>query len=260
MNEFQFLKADIADNIAIVAMDNPPVNAATYSGYQEIAELFGNPSRYLGDARVIVLTGQGRHFCGGNDIGELGGKGDNMPSSVPAYLKATRAAFDALFRCELPTIAAVNGAAVGTGLVYAACCDIVLASDRARFALTELLMGVMGGAKHLSRLVPQQVVRAMFLTADLMNAEEFAAHGGAYKVVPADDLAAEARALAARIARHSPLALRVAKEGLNTIEQLDYLEGYAFEQGLTAQMQQTRDAREAIKSSVEKRPPEWKGY
>jgi enoyl-CoA hydratase len=160
----------------------------------------------------------------------------------------------------VPVIGAVHGAALGTGLAIAASCDLVVASDDATFGLPEVGVGVMGGAKHLSRLVPQPMVRRMFFTARAVPAHELYRVGGIEAVVPRDELMAAAGALADEISRHSPTALRVAKKALNAIEVMDLKPGYQYEQGCTAFMSGHPDSKEAINAAREKRPPKYLPY
>jgi enoyl-CoA hydratase len=118
----------------------------------------------------------------------------------------------------------------------------------------------MGGAKHLSRLVPQQVVRRMYFTADPVSGAELLLYGGVAQVVPDNQLLDAALDLAGRMARHSPLALRVAKESLNTIEYMELKAGYEFEQRMTARLAGSEDSIEARRAIAEKRPPKYRSH
>jgi enoyl-CoA hydratase len=142
-------------------------------------------------------------------------------------------------------------------VAIAACCDLLVCSDNARFGTPEVGVGVMGGARHLARLVPTSMVRLMYLTADPVAASELQRFGGVAKVVADGDLMVEARSLAARISRHSAIALRHAKESLNAIEWMDLKSGYEREQQLTARLSGTADAKEALHALLEKRAPSY---
>ncbi len=174
MNEFKFLHWTVDGRVATVTMDNPPVNAVTGEMYEEIRRFFGDVGRYVPEARAIVLTGAGRHFCGGSD---LSGFKTLTPDNAPTRMKLVREAFWSIYDSPVPVIAAVHGVAVGTGLAIAASCDLVIAAEGARFGLPEVGVGMMGGAKHASRLVPQALVRYLHLTAEMMPAEEVADTG-----------------------------------------------------------------------------------
>lgn len=224
--------------------------------YAEIRELFTHLGVHLPDARVVVLTGEGRHFCGGNDPEEFR---TMDPGNAPERMKLVREAFWAIYDAPLPVIAAVHGVAVGTGLALAASCDLIVAAEGARLGTPEINVGVMGGAKHLSRLLPQPLVRLLHFTGEPLAAEEFVRHGGVLTVVPRGRLLEEAYALAARMTRHSPVALRYAKRSLNAIEYDDLKSGYEYEQGLTGELSGHADAKEAVTAVVEKRSPHYTG-
>ena len=256
MSDMKFLRWTVDGTVATVTMDNPPVNAVTVTMYEEIRQFFTDTDRYIPEARAIVLTGAGRHFCGGSD---LSGFQTLTPENAPARMKLAREAFWSIYDSPVPVIAAVHGVAVGTGLAIAASCDLVVAAEGARFGLPEVGVGMMGGAKHASRLVPQALVRYLHLTAEMMPAEEVIRYGGVLSVVPPEKLLDEASAVAAKIARHSPVALRFAKQSLNEIEYRDLKGGYEYEQGLSGQLSAYADAKEAVNAFVERRTPQYTG-
>jgi enoyl-CoA hydratase len=240
--------------LIIVTLDRPPVNAVDLATYAEIRDTFNGLREAFPDGRVIVLEGAGRHFCAGNDLGDF----ETMTSAnAPERMQGVREAFWAVRDCPLPVVAAVQGSALGTGLAIAASADLIVAAENAQFGLPELSVGVMGGARHLARLVPQQFVRKMFLTADPVSGAELAKVGGVAEAVPCNELAAAARALALRIAWHSPTAARVGKRALNQIEAMDLKSGYEAEQGYTGDMADHPDAREALAAYREKRAPRY---
>jgi enoyl-CoA hydratase len=171
-----------------------------------------------------------------------------------------REAFFAIQDCEIPVVAAVHGAALGTGLALAASCDVIVASDDARFGLPEITVGVMGGAAHLARLAPHGLVRRMFFTGRPVSAAELHRVGGVDSVVPREELLAVAEALAMEIAAHSPTALRIAKQTLNTIETMDLKSAYEHEQGWTGVMSDHADSKEAILAARERRAPRYLPY
>jgi enoyl-CoA hydratase len=237
-------------------MNRPPVNAVSQPMYVEIEQLFTDIETHAPDARVVILRGEGKHFCGGNDLEEFR---TLSPENSGERMRQVRAGFWAIYDSPLPVIAAVHGVAVGTGLALAASCDLVVAAEGARFSLPEIGVGVMGGAKHLSRLVPQGVVRRMHYTADLVPAEELLPYGGIVSVVPQDQLLAAATELAQRISRHSPVAIKMAKRSLNQIEYMDLKQGYEFEQGLSGELSAYADAKEAVAAFFERRAPQYTG-
>jgi enoyl-CoA hydratase len=256
MAEFEFLRWSLDGHVGTVWLDRPPVNAVNQQMYGEIRRFFTRLDVHLAGARVVVLTGQGKHFCGGNDLQEF----QTMdPANAGERMRQVREAFWAIYDAPLPVIAAVHGVAVGTGLALAASCDLIVAAEGAKLGTPEINVGVMGGAKHLSRLLPQSLVRLLHFTGEPLAAEEFVRFGGVLAVTPRERLLDEAYALAARIVRHSPVALRYAKQSLNTIEYSDLKSGYEYEQGLTGELSGYDDSKEAVNAFVERRVPNYSG-
>jgi enoyl-CoA hydratase len=256
MKQLEFLRCEADGPVGTVWLARPPVNAVTQEMYAEITELFGALDHYLPGVRAVVLTGEGRHFCGGNDLAEFR---TMTPENAGERMRAVREAFWAIHDAPVPVIAAVNGVALGTGLAIAASSDLVIAAEGAKFGLPEVNVGVMGGAKHASRLVPQGLVRYLHLTGEPLPAAEVARFGGVLKIVPDDLLLGEAYALAQQIVRHSPVALRFAKHSLNEIENLGLKDGYEFEQGLSGELSAYSDAKEAVAAFFERRSPVYTG-
>ena len=249
---FKFLRVDQKGEAAVVTLDRPPVNAVNQAMYMEIRELFSRFDEYLPDVCVAILRGEGRMFSAGNDLDEFLSL---SPENSPGRMKLVREAFSAIYDCPVPVIAAVHGHALGTGVALVGSCDLVVCGETAHFGTPEVGVGVMGGAKHLSRLVPQQVVRAMYFTADPVPASEIVQYGGIVRIVPDVDLLGAALELAERISRHSTVAVRTAKQSLNTIEYMELKSGYEFEQRLTGQLAGTDDSKESRQAIIEKRPP-----
>jgi enoyl-CoA hydratase len=243
--------------VAHVRLSRPPVNAVNIDMYRELASLFSNPDG-LGEAvRAIVLSGDGDHFCAGNDLDEFA---TMTPENGAERMWRVREAFFAIQDCPVPVIGAVHGAALGTGLAIAASCDFLVATPDARLGLPELTVGVMGGARHLARLVSQPIVRRMFFTGEPMQADQIASATGAILIRPRARLIPEALVIAARIASFSPTALRFAKSVLNRIETMDLKEGYEFEQRCTVLMSGHADSKEALASFREKRSPRYRPF
>jgi enoyl-CoA hydratase len=251
MDHYSFLRWKVEDRIATVWLSRPPVNAVNQEMYREIAALFGDPGQLAG-AKVIVLAGQGKHFCAGNDLGEFA---TLRPENSDGRMAEVRAAFFAIQDCPLPVVGAVHGAALGTGLAIAASCDFVVAADDARFGTPEVSVGVMGGARHLARLVPEPWVRWMYLTAEPIGGGQLARLGGAIAAAPRAEVMEVAYTQARLIARHSSPVLATAKRSLNAIESMDLQPGYAFEQSLTREISGHPDSIEAVRATLEQRTP-----
>jgi enoyl-CoA hydratase len=253
---YEFLEWDLDGPVATVWLSRAPVNAVNQAMYRELKRLFDDVTQLGEGVRVIVLAGRGKHFCAGNDLNEFL---TMSPENAAGRMLEVRQAFFAIHDNPLPVIGAAHGTAVGTGLALLASCDFVVAAHGAKLGVTEINVGVMGAAKHLSRLVPQPVMRWMFLSGDPVAAEELLPYGAVIAVVPPDELLDEARRRAAVIARHSPVAIRFAKRSMNQIEFMDLKCGYEFEQGLSGELSAYADSKEAQRAFFERREPQYTG-
>ncbi|MGH9137736.1 MAG: enoyl-CoA hydratase-related protein [Acidimicrobiales bacterium] len=255
------LHVEIDDHVATVTLDRPPVNAVTTDTFVEITEVFGR----LGadrDVRVAIFTAAGeRAFMAGVDLHTVGerDRGEHVAAThVTDPASAARDAMWSITDCAVPVIAAVNGPALGAGLAFAACCDIIVAAESATFGTTEINVGLLGASAHLSLLVGRHKARELFFTGEVVPAAELYRLGAVRAVVPRDRLLAEATSLAASLAAKSPIALRLAKEAMNRVEFLPLKEAYRTEQDYTARLLQFEDAAEARNAYLEKRDPEWR--
>jgi enoyl-CoA hydratase len=255
------LRVEVADHVATVTLDRPPVNAITRATMLEIASVFDE----LGadrDVRVVVFTAAGeRAFMAGVDLRTVGA--DDRGPETPAALvtdpgRAARDAMWAITDCAVPVIAAVNGPALGAGLAFVACCDIILAAEEATFGTTEINVGLLGASAHLSLLVGRHKTRELFLTGEVVPAAELHRLGAVRAVVPRARLAEEAASLAASLAGKSPIAIRLAKEAMNRVEWLPLKEAYRTEQEYTRRLQVFEDAAEARAAYLERRDPDWR--
>ena len=253
MSRFKNLLVESRGNgIYSVKLDRASANAVDRDMYIEIRNCFGEIEKIADDVRVIILGGTGKHFCAGNDLEEFA---TMTPENGTERMWRVREAFFAIAECSVPVIGAVHGVALGTGLALAGSCDFVVAAKSAQFGLPELTVGVMGGARHLTRMAPQPLVRRLYFTGLPMRADEFAAAGGAIHVCEDVDLDAEAMRLASRIASFSPTAVRVSKRVLDRIESMDLRAGYEYEQNATVRMSGHPDSKEALLAFKEKRAP-----
>jgi enoyl-CoA hydratase len=220
------------EGIAVVTMHHPPVNAITVADTWRIRDVF----RDLGhrdDVRAVILTAEGKGFNAGIDIKEMqSAEGFEHLLGSGAACFAT---FEAIYQCEVPTIAAVNDFCMGLGVGLVGSCDIIVASTKARFGLPEVDNGALGAATHLMRLVPQHRARQMMYMAEMATAAELHAHGSIYKVVPLDQLMDTARECAQVIASKSPIVIRKAKRAFNSIDD-DPTKTYRTEQGFTFEL------------------------
>ncbi|MEV5609288.1 enoyl-CoA hydratase family protein [Streptomyces sp. NPDC052225] len=223
--------------IAVVTVDFPPVNALPVRGWYDLADAVRAAGRDP-DVRCVVLTAaeDSRGFSAGVDIKEMQRETAAPGGGHSALLGANRGcyeAFSAVYQCEVPVVAAVAGFCLGGGIGLVGNADAIVASDDATFGLPELDRGALGAATHLSRLVPQHLMRALFYTSRTATAAELHAHGSVWKVVPRPELSAAALELARDIARKDGHLIRLAKAALNGIDPVDVHRSYRFEQGFT---------------------------
>ncbi|WP_037571303.1 enoyl-CoA hydratase family protein [Phaeacidiphilus oryzae] len=219
--------------VALVTVDFPPVNAPPVAGWYELAGALTAAGRDQ-DVRCVVLAAEGRGFNAGVDIKEI--QRDSADGGHDAILGANRgcaAAFAAVYDCQVPVVAAVQGFCVGGGIGLVGNADAIVAAEDAVFGLPELDRGALGAATHLSRLVPQHLMRTLFYTSKTVGAEELHRHGSVWQVVPRERLREAAMELARDIAAKDGELLRLAKQALNGIDPVDVHRSYRYEQGFT---------------------------
>ena len=251
MDDLTQLKVSIADHIATLTMDSPPVNALTRVLNDELTLALDRISE-MDEVRVVVLTGAGKVFCAGAD---LKGRAENIkgPGDMMAHSRRTRECFHAIRECAKPVIAAINGAALGSGLAMAASSDILIASDKGSLGMPEVDVGLLGGCRHAMRLFSHSRLRRMALTGYRLSGQELLRLGIVEACVAQEDLMAAALQLAGTIASKSPISTRMIKHTLNTIEDMSLRDGYRYEQDMTAMIGKTDDAKEAQLAFKEKR-------
>lgn len=250
------IKVEITDKVAVVTLDNPPVNAYSKEFAEELIEAFDELND-TPEVRCIVITGRGKVFSAGADIKNRQAIGD-IKGETYRHLRRTREVSNCIMECNKAVITAVNGAALGAGLGPVIAADIVLASENAVFGLPEIDIGLMGGARHAMSFFPKTLARRMILTGYRVPADELYRRGIIEACVPAERLMEEAMTMARTIASKSPKALSLAKRAINTVEHMPLRDGYRFEQNLTVEMTRHEDSKEAMRAFVEKRPAVFK--
>ena len=251
------VKCRVADHIAVVTMDRPPVNAQNAQMNTDMALVFDTISD-RDDVRVAILTGAGKCFSAGADIKDRAGK-ERAPGDAWQHNRRVREAFHAIVECQKPVIGAINGAALGAGLAVAASCDILLAAEEAAVGLPEINVGLLGGGRHAMRLFGHSRTRRMLFTGLRVDGRELYRLGVVEACVPGAQLMDAAMEIAREIASRSPVAMRLAKHSLNAIEEMSLRDGYRFEQNMTVELGKTEDSKEAMRAFVEKRKPVFKG-
>ena len=207
--------------------------------------------------RAIVVTGSDRAFAAGADIGEM------ATASPIDMLRTNRIAqWDRVRRIGKPVIAAVAGWCLGGGCELAMALDLIVAGESARFGQPEINLGVIpgaGGTQRLTRAVGKGVAMEMILTGEPIDAREAHRLGLVARVVPNELVVEDALALAAKIATKSPLALRLAKEAVNTAYEMSLTDALAHERRLFYLLFASEDQKEGMAAFLEKRDPDFKG-
>ena len=234
------IRTEIREHIGEVVLDHPPVNALDSQGWNQLADALIAIGANAA-VRCVLIRAEGRGFCAGVDVKEM----QQHPERIVELNRGNYRTFRAVRACEVPVISAVHGFVIGGGIGVCGASDVVIAADDAYFSLPEIDRGAMGGASHLSRMLPLHKVRAAFFTGGRIPAAEAYRLGAVEKVVAAAELLSEARAFAAIIAAKSRKALVLAKEALNGLEPRDVDHGYRFEQGFTLEMYLHEDSQKA---------------
>ena len=266
--EFHNVEVQIADQIAVVTLDRPPVNALDSQTWRELALAFESLGARR-DVNVAIFNATGRVFCAGVDLVDSrrrfrpdGRIDDGAPQGDPRDQIDTgllaRQTFWAVYDCAVPVIGAVDGKAIGAGAMLVALCDLVVATPRCELALTEINVGVLGGVKAAQRMLGPYLAKRMLLTGEYVGADELYRRGALEAIVGPDELMPTAQALAGKIATKSPIAVRLAKESANRVEYLDLKEGYRTEQDYTVRIRRYADCGEAALAFAEHRAPEFR--
>jgi enoyl-CoA hydratase len=249
------------DDILQVTLNRPEVsNALNTRMGLELMEFFEQFSIDPEEARVVIITGHGdKAFCAGGDLKERNGMTDEA-------WRAQHLIFERMIRammaCPIPLVAAVNGAAYGGGCEIAAASDFVYAATNARFALTEVTLGIMpgaGGTQNLARAVGERRAKELILSGLPFTAAEAEAWGLVNRVVEPADLAETTLGIARRIAANGPLAVRQAKQAIHRGLQMSVWDGLAFEIEAYNRLVGTEDRREGVLAFNERRKPAFRG-
>ncbi|MGE5269643.1 MAG: enoyl-CoA hydratase-related protein [Thiohalocapsa sp.] len=252
---------DKGGGLSLVVLDRPQVANAmnTQMGHDLLAffdAVNGDPLAH----RAIVLTGAGdKAFCAGGDLKERQGMSDETWQAQHLLFERMIRAF---IGCPVPVLGAVNGAAYAGGCELALCCDFLYAADSARFALTEVTLGIMpgaGGTQNLPRAVGERRAKEIILTGRPFSAQEAFEWGMVNRLCAADKLLDDTLETARRIADNAPISVRQAKHAIHHGLQMDLATGMMFEIEAYNRMVPTEDRREGINSFNEKRKPAFKG-
>jgi len=256
----EVLHLERLDGVALLTLDRPErlnaLNGALISALEAaVAGFERDPG-----IRVVVLTGAGRAFCAGADITEL-----EALAGAHAFARHVEAITDAFRRLQhlpQPSIAAINGLALGGGLELALACDLRIAARSARLGVPEVKLGLLpaaGGSQRLGRFLPAAIAKHMLLTGDPITAEIALAHGLVNELVENGEALAAAMRLAVRLAQGPPLALAAAKRLVDEGAPMDLDAGIVLERETISLLFATDDRAEGIRAFLEKRQPSFGG-
>ena len=250
-----------ADHVAVITINRPKVlNALDVPTLLELEAAFDRVERN-DEVRVIIITGAGdRAFVAGGDIADLNSR--NGLAHFREFAEIVHRVFRRIEICDKPTIAAVNGYALGGGTELILATDIRILADNARLGLPEITLGLFpgaGGTQRIIRQVPPCRAKEIMFTGEHISAADAVAIGLANKVVPQKDVLAEARTLAAKIAAKSPLVLKLLKRTLTNGADMPLSAALPYEQSMIGLVLDTNDAHEGCSAFLEKRAPAFAG-
>ena len=258
--DFENIIYEKKDNVAWITLNRPKaLNSQNLALLNETTAAL-EKARDDDEVYVIVLTGAGdRAFSAGADINMFLAWG---PADAMMWSKMTRRPYEFIREIPKPVIAMVNGLALGGGCEIAMACDIIIASDNARFGQPEVNVGVIpgaGGTQILPRLVGEKKAKEMIFTCDQISAEEALRLGLVNKVVPADKLKETVEEMIAKIKSKSPIIIKIAKLAVNRSLETTLSVGMQCESELFGTVFGTQDQKEGAKAFLEKRPAKYTG-
>jgi enoyl-CoA hydratase len=255
--EFIHLTEQHAPAVALIRLNRPKeLNALNLQLMQELRDTLAQLDK--NDAvRVIILTGNEQAFAAGADIKQMADR-----SAIDMLLIDQFSTWDQIRKTKKPIIAAVSGFALGGGCELAMTCDMIVASESARFGQPEIKLGVMpgaGGTQRLTKAIGKAKAMELVLTGRMLTADEAHFYGLVNKVVPTEMYLHEATTLAKEIAQMSPVAAQLAKEAVNRSFETHLDEGLVLERKNFYLTFASEDQKEGMKAFVEKRKAEFKG-
>ncbi|MEU9246781.1 enoyl-CoA hydratase-related protein [Streptomyces shenzhenensis] len=244
---------EVSSGVGTLRLDRPPMNALDVATQDRLKELAAEATRRE-DVRAVVIYGGEKVFAAGADIKEM----QNMDhAAMVLRSRDLQDSFTAVARIPKPVVAAVTGYALGGGCELALCADYRIAADNAKLGQPEILLGLIpgaGGTQRLPRLVGPSKAKDLIFTGRMVKADEALAIGLVDRVVPAADVYTEAHAWAAKLAQGPAIALRAAKEAVDTGVETDLETGLAVERNWFAGLFATEDRERGMRSFVEEGP------
>jgi enoyl-CoA hydratase/carnithine racemase len=264
MGEWQNIRTEVEDRIALLTIDHPPVNSFNTEVVTELDEAVDELLAH-DEVKAIVITGGGTNaFVAGADIPEIKELLEDPEESYPEareFIERGQSVNLKIERANKPVIAAINGFCLGGGLELAMACHMRICSDRARLGQPEINLGLIpgwGGTQRLPRIVGKAKALEMILTGDMVTAQEAYRIGLVNKVVPAGAILKEARGLARKIVSKSKFPVAATLRSVTKGLEVSVEEGLEIEKGQFVGLADTEDIREGLSAFLEKRQPEFK--
>lgn len=245
------------DKFTKLTLDNPPVNAICTELLDELDEKLD--SLMESDSRAVIITGKGKSFVAGADISEMK---DMSPEEAKDFSKKGHRVFTKLENFPKPVIAAINGFALGGGLEIALSCDILIASEKAKFGQPEVGLGLIpgfGGTQRLTRTVGPKKAKELIFTADRIDAGKAYEIGLVNRVVKPEELMNECENIARKIGKNAPLAIQHAKRAIDEGSDIKLEEALNIEAEEFKECFKTEDVKEGLDAFINKKEPEFKG-
>lgn len=254
-----FVKLEMDGAVAVITIDRPKaLNALNQQVLTELSDAVGQVAQNKA-LRTLIITGGGeKAFVAGADIAEMAAF---TLAQGQAFGELGHKVLDSLEALPIPVIAAVNGFALGGGTELALACDFIYASEKAKFGLPEVTLGVIpgfGGTQRMTRLVGRARAKELIFTGEMIDAAKAKEIGLALDVLPAGELLAHCKKIAATIAKRGPLAVAQAKKVIDGGADLKLSEGNALERAAFGNLFDSADQKEGMAAFLAKRPPEFK--
>lgn len=260
MANYEFFRVEVEDNVALITISRPKALNALSSAVVTELEILIDEVSAMDDVRAVIFTGDGdKAFVAGGDIKEMYVMN---PEDGVKYSKLGTRVLQKIENMPQPTIAAVNGFALGGGTEIAMAFDIRIASDKAIFGQPEVGLGItpgFAGTQRLPRLVGKGMGKLLIYTADKIDAQEALRIGLVQKVVPHADLLEETKKIARRIVKNSPSAVRLSKVAINQGLEMDFVSANVFESQVFGLCFTNEDQVEGMKAFVEKKKANFTG-
>ena len=260
LGPFETLRVETEGAVAVVSIHRPAARNALSE--QVLLELLSLCEKLAASEtiRAVVLTGSGdKAFVAGGDIAQMA---TMLPVDALRFAELGHTVMSALEKLPQPVLAAVNGYALGGGMELAMACDVIFASDNARFGQPEVNIGVMpgfGGSQRLPRRVPFGVAAEILLGGDSLTAAEALRIGLVNRVVPQENLLPETKQFAQKIASRAPVGVAKTKKALHAAREMSLSDGNALERQLFSELFATADQKEGMDAFLQKRPPIYTG-